>query len=75
MGLKRSSIIKYLQEAIMCFLTSWKLLAGESLLLEFGSMVGIDLHRPAGGTQSSGRKSITTGTPCSLSYESQCKVH
>lgn len=52
MGFKHSSIIKYLQEAIMCFLMSWKLLAGESLLFEFGSIVGIDLHRLARGTQS-----------------------
>lgn len=60
MGFKHSSIIKYLQEAIMCFLMSWKLLAGESLLFEFGSIVGIDLHRLARGTQSAGRKSIIT---------------
>ena len=61
MGLKQSSTIKYLQEAIMCFLVSWTtLLAEESFLFKFGRMVGIDLHGLAGGTQSSGRKSITT---------------
>lgn len=44
----------------MCFLMSWKVLAGESLLFEFGSTVGIDRHRLARGTQSAGRKSIIT---------------